>query len=103
MGRNADDLGAVFGIWGKETAVDNFVLSGPGFHVDEGGLVTLLEPSRDVIVAREVLFLDRSDFLQLLAAFPQLQQELASLGEERLRTSELILENIEDADVLSII
>ena len=46
MGRNADDLGAVFGIWGKETAVDNFVLSGPGFHVDEGGLVTLLEPSR---------------------------------------------------------
>jgi len=71
MGRNADDLGAVFGIWGKETAVDNFVLSGPGFHVDEGGLVTLLEPSRDVIVAREVLFLDRSDFLQLLAAFPQ--------------------------------
>ena len=51
----------------------------------------------------EVLFLDRSDFLQLIAAFPQLQQELASLGEERLRTSELILEHIEDADVLSII
>ena len=51
----------------------------------------------------EVLFLDRSDFQGLIAAFPHMQTELASLSEERLRSSELILENIEDDEALALI
>lgn len=51
----------------------------------------------------EVLFLDRSDFTALVSKYPQVQSTLAALSDERLRTSELILENLDDEDALSVI
>ncbi len=51
----------------------------------------------------EVLFLDKSDFLGVTAAYPEVTRALAALTEERLRTQELMLDHVAVEDALSLI